>query len=132
MRRTAFQLIAIAVTWNYLSCNENAIVLLENNMEKVSWFPLSENINAIPFLEKHLDKIRLYDLCTNINAKPSNKETESIKEIKDAARHHNRMNGGDGNEKFMKGGRLPSRATLKTCFYIFTSEIYCLSMIESF
>ena len=47
--------------------------------------------------------------------------TESIKEIKDAKR--NRMNGGHMNKKLMKGGRLPSRATLKTCFYIFISVI---------
>lgn len=49
--------------------------------------------------------------------------TESIREIKDAARHSNRINGGNGNEKIMKGGKLLSRANLTTCFYIFVSVI---------
>lgn len=50
---------------------------------------------------------------------------ESINEIKEA-RPKNRMNGGEMTsiqEKCMKGGRLPSRAILKTCFYIFISVI---------
>ena len=38
------------VDWEFLSTNQNAIHILQNNLDKVDWFYLSANPNAIPIL----------------------------------------------------------------------------------
>ena len=48
--------------------NENAIHLLERNLNKVNWILLSENPNAIDILEQNLDKVDWYWLSGNKNA----------------------------------------------------------------
>ena len=45
------------IHWNMLSCNPNAIHLLEKNVDKIHWRMLSANPNAIHLLEKNIDKI---------------------------------------------------------------------------
>ena len=37
------------VDWNMLSCNPNAIHLLENNLDKVNWLYLSKNPNIFTY-----------------------------------------------------------------------------------
>ena len=56
------------VDWNLLSCNPNAIPILEKNLDKVDWCQLSRNPNAIHLLEKNLDKVCWWRLCDNPNA----------------------------------------------------------------
>jgi hypothetical protein len=51
-----------------LSCNRNAIHLLEKNLDKVDWSQLSRNPNAIHLLEKNLDKVDWSQLSRNPNA----------------------------------------------------------------
>ena len=43
--------------WGELSCNPNAIHLLEQNQEKICWYNLSTNMNAIHLLEQNPDEI---------------------------------------------------------------------------
>ena len=35
------------ISWDYLSCNKNAVYLLEENKDKINWCYLSSNPNAI-------------------------------------------------------------------------------------
>ena len=56
------------VCWYELSCNPNAIHILEKNLDKVSWSSLSEIPNAVHILEKNLDRVNWYFLSTNPNA----------------------------------------------------------------
>ena len=56
------------INWNILSFNENAISILEKNLDKINWYNLSENINAISILEKNLDKVNWNVLSKNANA----------------------------------------------------------------
>ena len=58
------------VDWDLLSCNPNAIHILENNFDKVEWSHLSNNPNAIHILEKNLDKVNWRRLARNRNAIP--------------------------------------------------------------
>jgi hypothetical protein len=48
----------IKINWNHLSSNKNAIIILENNLDKINWSYLSLNKNAIYILEKNLDAIK--------------------------------------------------------------------------
>jgi len=50
-----------------LSWNENAIPMLEQNLDKVDWNKLSSNPNAIPILEQNLIKVNWYYLSQNPN-----------------------------------------------------------------
>jgi hypothetical protein len=54
--------------WKVLSLDENAIDILENNIDKIEWKELSANKNAIHILEKNIDKINWSELSGNINA----------------------------------------------------------------
>ena len=45
------------IDYGYLSLNENAIPILEKNLDKVNWYMLSDNRNAIHILEQNLDKV---------------------------------------------------------------------------
>ena len=56
------------LNWNYLSRNEKAIHLLEQNIDKINWEELSRNPMAIPLLEKYPDKINWEYLSQNPNA----------------------------------------------------------------
>ena len=56
------------VDWMELSCNPNAIPILEKHLDKVDWFVLSDNPNAIHILEKNLDKVDWEGLSINSNA----------------------------------------------------------------
>ena len=56
------------VDWCYLSTNQNAIHLLEQNLHKVDWYYLSANPNAIHILEQNLDKVDWKCLSRNPNA----------------------------------------------------------------
>jgi uncharacterized protein YicC (UPF0701 family) len=47
--------------------NENAINILEKNLDKVNWNCLSHNKNAINILEKNLDKVNWNSLSENRN-----------------------------------------------------------------
>ena len=58
------------INWRALSGNINAISILEKNIHNINWFALSGNINAIPLLEKHIEKINWSALSSNINAIP--------------------------------------------------------------
>ena len=58
------------IDWGFMSCNPNAIHLLEQNLDKVSWYVLSENPNAIHILEENLDKVNWSQLSQNPNAVP--------------------------------------------------------------
>lgn len=54
--------------WKHLSCNPNAIELLEKNPDKIYWSYLSMNPSAIHLLEKNPDKIDWNYLSKNPNA----------------------------------------------------------------
>ena len=59
------------IVWAILTANENAILLLEQNIEKIrriDWFHLSENPNALPLLEKNIEKIDWISLSINPQA----------------------------------------------------------------
>ena len=56
------------LNWERLSCNPNAIHLLEKNLDKVDWDYLSANSNAIHLLEKNLGKVNWCYLSNNPNA----------------------------------------------------------------
>jgi len=56
------------LNWDGLSENENAIYLLERNIQKISWDWLSRNPNAIHILEEYSHKIDWADLSCNPNA----------------------------------------------------------------
>ncbi len=56
------------INWVKLSCNSNAIHILEKNIDKINWHYLSENPNAIPILEKYPHKINWHNLSENPNA----------------------------------------------------------------
>ncbi len=56
------------IDWLSLSCNPNAISILEDNPDKIDWEHLSRNPNAIPILEKNLDRIDWFNLSGNQNA----------------------------------------------------------------
>ena len=58
------------INWSWLSLNPKAIKILTQNSNKIEWHCLSENENAIPILEKNLDKIDWQNLSTNKNAMP--------------------------------------------------------------
>jgi hypothetical protein len=45
------------IEWLPLSCNSNAIELLNKNPEKIDWDYLSANINAIEILKANPEKI---------------------------------------------------------------------------
>ena len=51
-----------------LSSNQNAIHLLEKNVDKVDWYRLANNPNAIYILEQNVDKICWSYLSSNPNA----------------------------------------------------------------
>jgi hypothetical protein len=46
--------------WTYLSWNQNAIHLLEQNPDKIDWFALSSNLNAIHLLEENQNKFHWF------------------------------------------------------------------------
>jgi hypothetical protein len=48
--------------WKQLSLNENAIDILERNLEKIDWYNLSINENSISIFENHKDKINWLNL----------------------------------------------------------------------
>ena len=54
--------------YSLLSYNENAICIIEKNLNKVNWYGLSSNPNAIHILEKNLDKVFWDELSFNPNA----------------------------------------------------------------
>ena len=56
------------IDWKWLSCNKNAIHLLEQNQDKIDWYRLSFNKNAIHLLEQNQDKIYWECLSYNKNA----------------------------------------------------------------
>ena len=56
------------INYIYLSCNPNAVHILEKNINQVNWNILSYNPNAIHILEKNLDKVNWYSLSGNPNA----------------------------------------------------------------
>jgi hypothetical protein len=56
------------IHWGYLSSNENAIHILEKNIDLIDWHYLSSNPNAVRLLEQHPDKIKWSQLCFNENA----------------------------------------------------------------
>ncbi len=45
------------INWDELSKNQNAIHILEENLDKINWNWLSLNPNAIRLLEENLDKV---------------------------------------------------------------------------
>ena len=49
-----------------MSCNINAVPLLEKNVDKIDSSNLSGNHNAIPLLEKNQDKVCFYHLSWNM------------------------------------------------------------------
>ena len=55
------------ISWENLSHNENAIDLLENNLDKINWYNLSRNLNAIHILENNLDEVDWDMLSFNPN-----------------------------------------------------------------
>ena len=54
--------------WFWLSCNPNAIQLLEQNLDKVNWRGLSHNPNAVHILRENIRKIYWPALCDNPGA----------------------------------------------------------------
>jgi len=56
------------IKWSYLSFNPNAILLLEQNLDKINWCNLSYNPNAIHLLEQNVDKVKWRLLSRNPNA----------------------------------------------------------------
>ena len=56
------------LNWTWLSRNPNAIMLLEENIDKIDWYWLSLNPNAISLLEENIDKINWHCLSENPNA----------------------------------------------------------------
>jgi len=54
--------------WKKLSANPNAILLLEQNMDKVDWLHLSMNPYALHILEKTPERIYLSAISQNYNA----------------------------------------------------------------
>ena len=60
------------IDWNILSCNPNAIDLLETQIKKdidsISWYLLAENPEAIGILKKYREKIIWNVLSSNPNA----------------------------------------------------------------
>jgi hypothetical protein len=48
------------IDWETLSSNQNAISLLENNLDKNDWSNLSRNENAVRLLENNLDNMILF------------------------------------------------------------------------
>ena len=60
------------IDWNILSCNPNAIDLLETQIKKdidsISWYLLAENPEAIGILKKYSEKIIWNVLSSNPNA----------------------------------------------------------------
>jgi hypothetical protein len=52
----------------YLCINQNAIHILEKNMDKVDWTLLSRNPNAIHILERNIDRVDWKNLSSNRNA----------------------------------------------------------------
>ena len=56
------------IDWQDLCTNPSAIHILEKNMEKINWSLLSMNPNAIHLLEQNLDKINYTRLSCNPNA----------------------------------------------------------------
>ena len=53
------------LNWSCLSCNPNAIHLLEQNIDKIVWHCLSENPNAIHLLQQNPKKIKWNWLSKN-------------------------------------------------------------------
>ena len=45
------------INWSYLSLNKNAMELLLKNPERIDWTELSQNPSAIGLLEMNLDKV---------------------------------------------------------------------------
>ncbi len=56
------------LNWTNLSCNPNAMHLLEANPDKINWTNLSCNPNAMHLLEANPDKINWEQLSLNPNA----------------------------------------------------------------
>ncbi len=56
------------LNWTNLSCNPNAMHLLEANPDKINWTNLSCNPNAMHLLEANPDKINWTNLSCNPNA----------------------------------------------------------------
>ena len=54
--------------WEILSSNKKAIHILEKNIDKIDWWNLSYNPNAIRILENHLDKIIWSNITINKNS----------------------------------------------------------------
>ena len=53
------------INWEYLSLNEKAIHILENNLDKINWGWLSGNPSAIELLKANPDKIDWRELSQN-------------------------------------------------------------------
>jgi hypothetical protein len=72
------------IDWKELSCNPNAIHLIEQNFDKIKFdywicYYLSLNPNAVPFLEKHPELIEWNSIWINPNAIPLlNKNMDKI------------------------------------------------------
>jgi len=57
-----------SIDWWALTLNENAIPILEQNLDKINWDCLSQNKNAIHLLEQNLDKDHWRFFSYNENA----------------------------------------------------------------
>lgn len=55
------------INWFRLSTNPRAILILEQNLDKVDWEGLSKNPNAIHILQQHVNKVNWKALSTNPN-----------------------------------------------------------------
>jgi hypothetical protein len=69
--------------WGDLSCNPNAIHLLEQNQEEISWPNLSTNINAIHLLEQNPDWIDWNYLCGNDNPRAIHLIEKNLDQLND-------------------------------------------------
>ena len=57
------------ISWFDLSCNINAISILQQNLDNINWSSLSWNCNAILLLEQNQDKINWKELSRNLNVR---------------------------------------------------------------
>lgn len=71
------------IDWDSLGMNENAIHLIERNLDKIeNWFPISVNPHAIHILEKNMDKVVLTGLAMNTAARHLLINIEDILNVK--------------------------------------------------
>jgi len=73
----------VELLWHDLSCNPNAIHLLEQNQEKIDWGNLSTNMNAIHLLEQNPDWIGWIYLCGNDNPRAIHLIEKNLDQLND-------------------------------------------------